>query len=266
MTYDFIQNKYTKIYFQLMEKRRNFPLSKKDVYCETHHIIPKSLGGSDTPDNLVNLTAREHFIAHRLLTKMTEGVANRSMWWAVHRLCYSNNNSVHHSKDYEKIRLLWAEFMKENHHSKRIPGWSRKMSEIVTKDWEDNEQKRIIVGKAFSKSHKKRKNEDPDEYYKTQTKNAKKGGAAISMKWKEDPEWAKKEKENMSKRVSGKNNPMFGKTLSEERKAELAKQTSNKRWISNENETLYIDKEFIEEYLEKGYTMGRKNYKRKENR
>lgn len=42
------------------------------IYYEEHHIIPKSLGGSDSKSNLVLLTAREHFLAHYLLCKITE--------------------------------------------------------------------------------------------------------------------------------------------------------------------------------------------------
>ena len=38
-----------------------------DVYYELHHILPKSLGGDNTKNNLVLLTAREHYIAHLLL-------------------------------------------------------------------------------------------------------------------------------------------------------------------------------------------------------
>jgi len=41
-----------------------------DVYYENHHILPKCLGGTDSNDNLVKLTAREHFIAHLLLIKI----------------------------------------------------------------------------------------------------------------------------------------------------------------------------------------------------
>ena len=41
-------------------------------YIEKHHIIPKSCGGSNKKENLVALTAKEHFICHLLLTKMTE--------------------------------------------------------------------------------------------------------------------------------------------------------------------------------------------------
>jgi hypothetical protein len=59
---------YTKIYNSIIEKRKTHPLF--GVYTETHHIIPKSIGGSDNPENLVNLSAREHFICHRLLIEI----------------------------------------------------------------------------------------------------------------------------------------------------------------------------------------------------
>ena len=41
-----------------------------EIYYELHHILPKCLGGDDYSENLVLLTAREHFIAHKLLTKI----------------------------------------------------------------------------------------------------------------------------------------------------------------------------------------------------
>ena len=61
---------YQKTYDQLIQKRLTDQLSKKDCYCETHHIIPRSESGSDDDDNKVNLTAREHYIAHLLLAKI----------------------------------------------------------------------------------------------------------------------------------------------------------------------------------------------------
>ena len=39
-------------------------------YFEFHHIIPKCIGGDDSINNLVALTAREHFLAHYLLMKI----------------------------------------------------------------------------------------------------------------------------------------------------------------------------------------------------
>ena len=61
---------YARIYEALIEKRRTHPLSKSDGYCERHHFIPRCMGGKNEVWNLINLTAREHFIAHHLLYKI----------------------------------------------------------------------------------------------------------------------------------------------------------------------------------------------------
>ncbi|MEI6051267.1 MAG: NUMOD3 domain-containing DNA-binding protein [Opitutaceae bacterium] len=56
------------------------------TYTEKHHIIPRSLGGDDSSANLVNLTAREHFICHWLLTKIHIGEAKHKMLHALRML------------------------------------------------------------------------------------------------------------------------------------------------------------------------------------
>lgn len=77
----FIDNKYSKLYFRIIAAaQERFP--NDDTYIEQHHIIPKSLGGNNSRDNLVNLTAKEHFICHRLLPKMTIGDHKRKMMYA----------------------------------------------------------------------------------------------------------------------------------------------------------------------------------------
>ena len=60
---------YKNIYQNIIDKRKT---QVPDIYTETHHILPRSLGGSDEQENLVKLTAREHFICHYLLAKMYE--------------------------------------------------------------------------------------------------------------------------------------------------------------------------------------------------
>ena len=55
---------YHNIYEQLMTAGTDAE------YKEKHHIVPKCMGGSDDPENLVELSARQHFIAHLLLVKM----------------------------------------------------------------------------------------------------------------------------------------------------------------------------------------------------
>ena len=60
---------YKRHYIKLIETRKNRPL-QDGVYYEKHHIIPKALGGTNTPNNIVHLTAREHYIAHWLLYRI----------------------------------------------------------------------------------------------------------------------------------------------------------------------------------------------------
>ena len=45
-------------------------------YCEMHHIVPRSLGGSDDVDNLIRLTARQHFVVHWILSRALGGSAS----------------------------------------------------------------------------------------------------------------------------------------------------------------------------------------------
>jgi len=58
------------------------------VYYEKHHILPKSLGGSNAIDNLVLLTAKEHFVAHHLLAKIHGG----KMWYAFNLMCHAKSS------------------------------------------------------------------------------------------------------------------------------------------------------------------------------
>ena len=52
---------YLNIYNSIIDraKTRNLP-----GYTEKHHVVPKSIGGSDDKSNIVELTAKEHFVCH----------------------------------------------------------------------------------------------------------------------------------------------------------------------------------------------------------
>lgn len=58
-------------------------------YTETHHILPKSMGGTDDKSNLIVLSARLHYIAHWLLYRAYK---NQSMSYAFLMLHSSNKN------------------------------------------------------------------------------------------------------------------------------------------------------------------------------
>ena len=66
----YLNNKYTQWYYNIIQLAVN---TQKNGYTERHHIIPKCLGGDNSKSNIVRVTAREHYICHWLLTKMTTG-------------------------------------------------------------------------------------------------------------------------------------------------------------------------------------------------
>lgn len=104
---------YKKIYDKIIIKAQGRILDGE--YYETHHILPKSLGGNDSKENLVKLTAREHFICHFLLAKMysTESFE----WYKMNHAflimkAYSlNQNRYFNSHLYESLKTNFSKVM-----------------------------------------------------------------------------------------------------------------------------------------------------------
>lgn len=78
-------------------------------YKETHHILPRSMGGTDEPQNLVELTAREHFIAHLLLLKIYPN--NYSLIKAVNMMCMGHKQHRSMNRMYGWLREKFSNEM-----------------------------------------------------------------------------------------------------------------------------------------------------------
>lgn len=76
---------------------------------EKHHIIPKSMGGTNTKSNLAILTPREHAIAHLLLVKFLTGENKAKMVFALKSMIgYRNKNRASlSSKQYERLKRAY---------------------------------------------------------------------------------------------------------------------------------------------------------------
>lgn len=101
----FTETKYTRWYYDIINDASGKNRNKKYDYYEDHHIIPKSLGGSDKRHNRVLLTAREHFICHLLLPKMSILPINRGkMAYAFFRF----KDKTANSKLYESYKKEYS--------------------------------------------------------------------------------------------------------------------------------------------------------------
>jgi hypothetical protein len=102
---------YQAIYNKLIARA----LSRKtdvEEYYESHHIVPRCLNGGDDRSNLVNLTAREHFIAHLCLVKIYPG-NGALVRAAVMMACGSTQQKRSANRIYEWLRKKHSVAMQE---------------------------------------------------------------------------------------------------------------------------------------------------------
>ena len=99
---------YLRIYNELIEHRKSTPITG---YSEKHHIIPVCMGGDNSKLNIVELTAREHYIAHQLLYKAHRTNKLAHAWFSMTR-CSSGQTRLISARQYESARRAHSEALK----------------------------------------------------------------------------------------------------------------------------------------------------------
>jgi hypothetical protein len=119
---------YQKIYDSLVNHRLNHPANLEFDYTENHHIIPRSLDKSLEKDksNIVNLSPREHFIAHALLVKIYKQNGDKDKWYRM--MCAFDAMS----KLYGSIRNPELRY-KNKSNSKLYEIWKVDLSKYIKK-------------------------------------------------------------------------------------------------------------------------------------
>lgn len=160
----FLQNKYTRWYNTIIANARQ---TLRHGYVEKHHVIPKSLGGQDNLENIVKLIAREHFVCHLLLTKMTIGYRNKLMRFALGKFIQTapTQERKFTSWEYNKIRESISQARLGKQHSQatrkkisdkskgRIP-WNKGVTGIKHSDESNKKRSKTMKGKKLSNDHR----------------------------------------------------------------------------------------------------------------
>lgn len=99
-----------------------------DGYYERHHIKPRSLGGDDSDDNIVKLTAKEHYIVHHLLWKhykiINDVESATLMSYAFWSMCIQHKEVRYVSAtSYNKIREEHTEMLSNRYKGKNNPNY-----------------------------------------------------------------------------------------------------------------------------------------------
>jgi len=234
-------SKYEKIYEELCQnaKQRNI---LKETGFEVHHIKPRCLGGNDHKDNLVKLTLREHFIAHKLLVKIYPN--NEDLKFAVRIIFNIQGKGLNRTaREYEKYRLEAMANFKDQVIVKDENGKTRKVSKMDP-DWISgklicNAKGTVLCKHITNHSRTKRISKDDTEYNKTWIPFSK--GVSKTKEHKE-----KLSKTRLDNGLSkGENNPMFGQghKVTGEKNGRFGKPTSDSAKQKQSN----AKRKFIEE-------------------
>lgn len=129
-----------------------------EVFVERHHILPKCLGGSNATDNLVDLTPKEHRLAHKLLCKIYAG----------------------------DVRLIYAANMMYMGRPGDSPDYlRRKVSESRRKAWSNPiDREKIISGirRSWTKTRRANRSEDRSRYWSNED-NRKSNSEKLKAYW-----------------------------------------------------------------------------------
>lgn len=191
LTYDeFINN--------ILETRGRFACG--DEYHETHHIVPKCLGGTDEEDNLIDLFAREHFEAHRLLALEHPDVQGLTYaWWcmSVQTNQYTNERYRLTPQEYEEARIAVVNLQLGKHLSEDI---KKKLSEI------NKGENNPFYGQTHNEEAKqKMRNKN--------VSNATREKMSQSAKQRCDDKWRMEASKRAKQQCLGKNNPNSKKVI-----------------------------------------------------
>lgn len=272
LTYDeFINN--------ILETRGRFACG--DEYHERHHVVPRCLGGTDDEENLIDLFAREHFEAHRLLA--LENPDNNKLVYAWWMLAHIGDRAVT-PEEYEDAKINFASVHKGHPVSDEL---KRKLREFHTGLKASEETRRKLsemrMGHICSEeTRQKIRESNMGHYVSEETKekirqskigkycgeNSPLWGRPISEDVKEKirktltgrkrTEESKRKqseslmghfvadetREKISNALQGENNPMFGKNHSEETREKMRK-THSERENYNAKKVIRLADEVI---------------------
>ena len=248
----FIENKYKVWHDKIIVRAKNRTL---EGYKEVHHIIPKSCGGSNDKDNIVNLTAREHYIIHLLLPYCTLGNAKHKMLNAfifmTSKSRFCKRDYKIHSRVYQKLRSEFAASLKGR---RLTPEWKAKISKTLTGTKLPESTRRKIslanMGRKVSEKSKlalsiRNKGNKYNLGKKTSLETKRKQSIAHT---------GKKHTEESKAKI--KYARQF-QVCSDEQRKNYSITYSNLIWINKNNTSKRIKKELKQEYLNNGYKLGR---------
>ena len=222
---------YKEFINNILETRGRFACGEE--YHERHHIVPRCMGGTDGKDNLIDLFAREHFIAHRLL--VLENPDNDKLIYAWNCMAHMENQYQERyeitAEEYEELKIAQSKALSKMFKGRIVSEETKQKQSKAQKDRMKNPENCSFYGKHHSEESKRILSENHKGLYDGE-KNPMYG---ISPKERMDEEtyelWKKKCTQTItSLEVKEKQRlSCLGKPLSEEHKKKISNSLTGKK-------------------------------------
>lgn len=191
-----------------------------DEYHERHHILPKCLGGLDNDENLIDLFAKEHFVAHRLL--VLEHPDNNKLtyvWWMMSHIKDKNQDRYELSaEEYEEAKIAHSIVMKERvitqetRDKLREINLGHEVSEVTRKKISDKAKERF-ADHMYNPLLGRRLSEEVRQKISQSNKGVQAGEKHPLFGTHHSEETKQKISEKARERLANpKNHPMYGRT------------------------------------------------------
>jgi len=203
---------YEKNYYDYIAYVKTLNRSKDDGnYYERHHIVPRSLGGSNDDDNLVLLTAREHFLAHYLLWKFRPCSQTAHAFWC---MCQweNGNRKITSSRLFEEARKAFNVY-------NRLPRGPQSEEQV-------KHRVELNTGKKRTEETKKKMSAKRTAYYQNETEEAR---ALRIEKTRQATKEAMNRPEVRAKVQAGRNSPEVKARMKEKLAAYWADPENHKK-------------------------------------
>lgn len=248
-----LTNKYSKLYYKITSNAKQ---RITEGYTELHHITPQSMGGSNDKENLVDLTAREHFICHWLLIKMTEGEDRGKMLYALQGMKAENKfQNRYHTKItarvYEKYRIEHAKNHSITMKGRTAPNKGRIMSDEQKQLLREKAKANHANGNVYSKeSQEKRVAKILGQKRTDETKRL------MSLASKGKPKGPMSEEQKQARSIT-----MTGQKKTESHTINVSNAVKGNISINKDGLEKKVKKDTLQSYLDDGWHIGGKKRK-----
>jgi hypothetical protein len=251
----FKKDKYTSKYLSLMNHAKNRSKDQINEYFEVHHILPKCIfpeykNLNSHEWNAVILTGREHFIAHKLLSKIANKntIAHHKLLTAFAAMLISKSKILN-SRQYQECKNAYSKALSLKRKGKTYEEIYGEEKAGILRKKRSKKQAEVNAGKTHS-AETIRKNSVSNINYRNNLSEKEKDSIANKISTANK---GKKKPIGFSENIS---NFQKGRKKSEQEKSKLGAASKGTVFVNKDGINTKIKLHLLDEYIDRGWKKG----------